>query len=63
MVTLARFDGSSAASARQGRWRPGGADCRAADLQNMPPWSGDVRLGTSLMWDSPEKSWYRRVPP
>ncbi len=26
-------------------------------------WYGAVRIGLSLPWDSPEKSWYRRVPP
>lgn len=33
----------------------------AALLPNL--WCGAVRIGLSLLWDSPEISWYRRVPP
>jgi hypothetical protein len=35
----------------------------AAEARHPSIWYGAVRIGLSLLWDSPEKSWYRRVPP
>ena len=35
----------------------------AVDARCPKIWYGAVRIGLSLVWDSPEKSWYRRVPP
>lgn len=35
----------------------------AVDARCPQIWYGAVRVGLSLLWDSPEKSWYRRVPP
>ena len=42
--------------------RPRTADL-TVDARRPKTWCGEVRIGLSLLWDSPEKSWYRRVPP
>ncbi len=43
--------------------RPRTSDLVAVATLLSNIWCGAVRIGLSLVWDSPEKSWYRRVPP